>query len=374
MDEFTVHEPAAALDPAWPIDLTKEDNTRYYMQVSKKTGVLRLRGVLLVAMLLFTAGMAALFIYEWVALGLVDWLSIGLSVALLAASLGIWWIVPVRMRRMAERAYDEAVESGYSYAGVVRVKADRIEKESVQGTNTLLLNGRTLFMETPEMMVFTTAGRPAIVLPARYLTDEAATALRAAADKLPYRNRVFLGRVRPGGEIPTPTAVPPHTVLWEREIHYEPSEMEGIYRHAVVTRFTRNLPTQAILCVLCAVSVGLEETTIFKVVGGFLFMFAVTTALSLWLPLRRAKGMAQMADALSRTASVKLTDRGVWVSHANSGFVLLPWRVVDHVIDRDSYVEITRKKQSVRIPKRCIEDIAAFDSMITSVRKTTSSK
>ncbi len=375
MDDFTVQEPVSASpEQAWQTDLTREENTRYYMQISKRNGLMRLRGVLLIAMVLFSVLMGAMFLYEWLVLQYSDWPYIILTGVLLAVSLGIWWLVPVRMKRTAEKAYDEAIACGYSYAGVVRIKSDSIEKESEQGINTVPLNGYTVFMETPEMMFFSCSGRPAIVLPARYLTPEAATAFRSAADKLPYRNRVFLGRVRPQGIRPVPTETLPSTVLWERSIRYESAEMEAMLRHTVTTRFMRNLPMQALLCVAGTVGLGVEQPHIIEMAGGFLLMFLVITAFTLWMPLRRAKAMAYMANTDARTASVKITDRGVWVSHPNSGFVLLPWNVVEHVVDRDTYVDITRKTQSIRIPKRCIEDFAAFDAMISDVWKKTNSK
>ncbi len=375
MEEFNVQEPVTeTLDPSWQTDLSRDEYSRYYSVFAKLTGPLRLSRVLLVVALLFAVAMGAILVYEWVALQLVDWLSVGITAVLTVGSLALWWYAPRHVRRTAEKQYDRMIDGGYSFAGSVRVRGDRVEKENAQGRTVLPLSARTLFIETPEMMVFYMAGRPAIVLPARYLTAEAATALRQAADKLPYRNRRFLGRVQPQGETPVSIALPPQTTLWESDIRYEPQEMEGLLRFNVMTNYVRRLPLQAVLCMLCAVGIGLDNVDIVKVIGSFLVLFALLTLFNLVMPLRRTKMMAQMAEAAARTVSIKLTDRGVWLSSPNSGFVVLPWGVIEHIINRDTFVEITYKVQSIRIPKRYIEDFSAFDALISTHWKKTDSK
>ncbi len=375
MDEFTIKEPANA--PAareMPTDLTKEEYSRFYVEFAKITGPLRLRKVLLTVALLFAAAMAALLIYEWVALHVFDPVSTVLSLVLTLVAVALWGVVPYVVKRHAQKQYDQAIDGGYCYAGVVRICGDRVEKQTAQGTTAVELNARALFIETPEMMVFYTAGQPSIVLPARYLTPEAATALREAADKLPYRNRRFGGRVVPGGELPAPAVETPQVVLWEREMQYDTDEMVSLFRLSVKTNFLRRLPMLTMLCLCFSLLYISDGMSLAQLLVAFLLMFAALLLFNLLLPLRRAKGMAQMADARMRTVTVKLTDRGVWVKAYTNGFSVLAWSTVEHVINRDSYVEITRKWQSVRIPKRYIDDLAAFDTLISGVWKKTNSK
>ncbi len=373
MDDFR-KDVAAPQPNEWAVDLTREEYIRFNALLSKLSGPLKLHKIQLIITLAFFAGLLALCIYEWVALQYVDWLLIAVGTVLLLASFGIWWYIPRHARKAAAKAYDETIEGGYHYAGIVRLRGNTVEKENDQGCNPIVLDERTLFIETPDMLVFITTGRHSIVLPARYLTAEAATALRQAADKLPYRNRRFIGRIEPLGEQPTPAPAVEPTVLWKADIRYEPQEMTEWLRHVVKMNFIQRLPLHAIICLLAAIYFGVDANSLVMTIGTFLGFFALMLLFNLVLPHRNAKLQATMMDAASRMFTIQLNDRGVWFRGAQRGLTVLPWTAIEHVINRETFVEIIRGRQSIRIPKRYIEDISAFDTLISTVWKKTAGK
>ncbi len=377
MEEFRVTPPAEEPTPAqnaWAIDLTREEYIRYYTLFSKLSGPLRMQTVQLIISLVFAAILAAFCVIDLMQTGGVDWLFVLLGGVLLLASLFLWWYAPRHVRRAAAKAYDETLAGGYCYAGTLRVRDDRVEKENAQGIHTVHLNGGTLFIENPEMMVFLTANRRSIVIPARYLTAEAASVIRAAADKLPYRNRRFLGRVVPQGQTPDAACPPEDTVLWEQTVRYEPEELADLIRHNVTQNYMKRLPFFSVTSVMFGVAVGWNGDSILPCIGFFLLFFGLTTLFNLVMPRSRARLIAAQADIAGRTVAIKLTDRGVWMTDPNKGFAVLPWSVLEHVVDRDTFVEISRGPQSIRIPKRYIDNLSAFDTLISTYWKKTNSK
>lgn len=378
MDEFQTTQPAEQTNVPtneWAIDLTREEYIRYYTLFSKISGPLRMQTVQLVLSIVFAAVVAAFCVIDFMQTGGIDWVFALVGGVLMLASFGLWLYAPRHVRRVAAKAYDETLAGGYCYAGILRVRDDRIEKENIQGIHTVHLGVGTLFIENPEMMVFLTANRRSIVIPARYLTAEAASVIRAAADKLPYRNRRFLGRVVPKGEIPSPACPPEDIVLWEKTVRYEPDELADLIRYNATQHYMKRLPLHSITSVLFGTALGWNDgENLLPCIGWFLFFFAMTALTNLVLPRRRASMLAAQADIAGRTVTVKLTDRGVWMTDPNKGFAVIPWTAIEHVVDRDTFVEITRGGQSIRIPKRYIDDLSAFDTLICTYWKKTKSK
>lgn len=377
MNEIHTTPPVEQPTPAneWMIDLTREEYIRYYTLFSKLSGPLRLQNFQMIVTVVFCALLIGFCVFDFLQTGAVDWLFAVIGGVLLLASFGLWWYAPRHVRKAAAKAYDETLAGGYCYAGTLRVRDDRIEKENAQGIHTIHLNGGTLFIENPEMMVFLTANRRSIVIPARYLTAEAAATIRSAADKLPYRNRRFMGRVEPKGETPVSVCPPADTVLWEKSVRYEPDELAALIRHNTTQSFIKRLPFHSVMSVMIGVGLGWDGSeNILPCIAYFLLFFALTAVFNLVMPRRRAVAIAAGADIAARTVEIKLTDRGVWMTDPNKGFAVLPWGVIEHVIDRDTFVEITRGGQSIRIPKRYIDDFSAFDTLVCTYWKKTKSK
>lgn len=369
MEEFHTPDTAPQIPSEWAVDLTREEYVDYYLLFSKLSGPFRLRHIQLIASAVMFVALTALTVYEWTLYQTVDWLTMALGSVLLLFSLGLWWFVPVHLRRTARRVYDETLDGGYSYYGTLRVSEGAVEKENAQGVNRIRLDGGTLFVENAQMMVFITVGRRAIVLPARCMSAEAAAAVRRAADKLPYRNRRFIARIQPRGEAPIPVAVEQPTVVWEKEVRYEPQELAELMRHTATQNYLKQLPTYSLLSMVCAVTIGWDGESLTSCIGAFLLFLGLMTVFNLVSPRRRARVAAENASIGARTVNIRLTERGVWMTDHNSGFTVLPWSAVQHVINRDDFVEITRGRQTMRIPKRYIDDIDAFDTLISTYWK-----
>jgi hypothetical protein len=377
MDEFRHSEPVEEIPAVneWEIDLTREEYIRYYTLFSKLSGPLRMQNVQLIVSLVFCVVLIGFCVIDFMQTGVVDWLFAGIGGVLLLASFFLWWYAPHHVRRAAAKAYDETLAGGYCYRGTLRVRDDRVEKENEQGIHTVKLGSTTLFIENPDMMVFLTANRRSIVIPARYLTAEAASAVREAAEKLPYRNRRYLGRVEPKGETPAHVCLPEDTVLWEQSVRYEPDELADLIRYNATQNFLKRLPFHSVMSVLFGVGLGWDgSTNMLPCIGWFIGFFALTTVFNLVMPRRRAQFIAAQADIAARTVDIKLTERGVWMTDPNKGFAVIPWTAIEHVIDRDTFVEITRGVQSIRIPKRQIADFSAFDALIRTYWKKTKSR
>ena len=369
MEEFRTPDTAPQTDPVWTVDLTREEYVKYTIQLFKIRGPLRLRNLQLILTLVMFAALVALTAYEWACFGTIDWTTLLAGFGLLLLSFGLWWFVPWHMRRNARKAYDETIAGGYCFQGLLRVREDCIEKENAQGVSRISLDGGTVFFESADMMAFMTVGRRAIVLPARCMTDESASRVRQAADKLPYRNRRFIARIQPRGEVPLPIEAVEPTVVWEKEVRYETEEFAALMRHTVTQNYMKQLPMYSLLSMLCAVSFGWDGENILSCVGTFLFVLGLVTLFNLVTPLRRVRFAAANTATKARTVNIRLTDRGIWMTDPNRGFAVIPWSAIEHVIDRDTFVEITRGRQTVHIPKRYIDDLSAFDALVCTYWK-----
>ena len=160
------------------------------------------------------------------------------AVLVLIPALIIWLYAPYHLRREAEKQYDRSVGAGMDYCGQLIVHPDRIEKVGFAVTACLHIDERMRFIENADMMVVLSMNTPAIVLPARCLTDEMARAVRQAMEQLPTRNRLFHGRVQPQGEVvapPAPKQKPEE--LWVNTFTYTAEEYTVVMKGIIQQHF-----------------------------------------------------------------------------------------------------------------------------------------
>lgn len=346
------------------VDLTREEYIGYHLLLTRISSPVSMRAVQVLLSLLCGAALLLTGIYSWLAREAVEWDILALSAAVLVLTVISRIAAPARMKKRAGALYDESIDSGYSYYGYLQVYPDRIEKVGKEFTTTIPVQEDTLFVESPEYMVWINREQRAIVLPARCMTAQAAADVRRAADRLPARNRRFFGRLAAQGQPAQPPQEIAYTVLWEQTLEYTPEEYRAQMRYMATQRYRRRLPMLGIISAAMGLLLGWSDTAIWPCVPWFLAIFAVLTLLNWGIPLRR---YAAAADALPRQA------RQLWVSFSDRGmrmrqdtrYATIPWRAFNHIIDRGDYVELLRREQSVRIPKRCIDDLPAFDAMIT---------
>ncbi len=348
---------------AFPADLNREEYIAYYMLSARTVGPLRGRKFQLISTgILFFILLSAL-LYGWLELGMMDWLTLGLTVVLGAVSLLLWFLIPLRFRRQAERFYDEQVAVGYSYYGTVQVCPTEIVKVGEEMTSTIPLNGNALFIEDRDMLVWISRQGRAIVLPARCMTAESAAMVRAAADRLPTSNRRFISRLQPLGQIPSPPAPVEDPVVWEKQVVYTPAEFAALAKSRVVSQYWRRLPMLATLSLLLAVMFGWSDTSFVPGMLAFLTAMAVLTVFRLVLPYTRVPRDPDAVPERLRTVQVIFSQRGVKLRDGDN-FAAVPWSSVEHVYDRGDYAEVLYHGQGLRIPKREIDDLEGFNALL----------
>ena len=359
--------------PHWYVDLNREDFVRFRMLLARVNGPLRLRVPTLVMALICCATMVALAIEEWYVAGMDGApdpvLLVGALLVLVPAAI-VWWYIPAKMRKTAGEQYDRAVNSGMNYCGRLTVCPEFIEKAGDTATAHVRLDERVLFIESAEMMVFTTASSPALVLPARCLTQEMVAAIHAATEHLSPRNRRFIARIAPMGQVVTapPPAVKPEE-LFVTTFTYSPEEYAKLLRELLIRNFWRASPITAVTATCGAVLFGYDQQNLLMTVVYFLIIAAILTTVNLLLPLSRVKGQSEALSPHQRTVQVRMDTLALRIKGQTGSESFVLWCDVDHVYDKDEFVEIVHDKHgTLHIPKRAIEDLTAFEAVLNRCR------
>ena len=365
-------------DPQWLVDLTREEYVAFRYLQAKVNGPLRLRAMWMVVTTLFCVISLVIALSEWYAAGFAgypDPVLLAASVLVLLPMFYIWLYLPRKIKKSAAAQYDRSVSAGMSFTGRLTVGETYVEKAGPSATANIPMDERTLFIESGEMMAFINAASPALVLPARCLTEEMAAAVRGAADRLPLRNRKFIARVVTQGHVVTamPEAVTPEEV-WVSTFTYTVEEYTALTRGLITAHYWRMAPINAIYAALLAVLTGwntddFTNETLMSCGVGFLFFFGLMTLFNLVLPLSRSKRQADMLTAHDLTMQVRLDTLALRIKAQKSSETFVLWCDVDHVYDKGDFVEIVHNKRgTLQIPKRAIEDIDAFESALNRCR------
>ena len=248
----------------WPVDLTREEFLGYQKLLGRSTGFMQGKTLQIVLSTVLCVYLLVLFGYLAIRRQEYDFLLLAAAVVTAAVDLVFWFVLPARRRKAAIALYDENVAAGYSYYGMLQVFPDRVEKAGDEMTTAIPTTPDSLFIESPEYMVWLNREQRAIVLPARCMTAEAAAAVRAAADRLPPRNRRFFGRLQPRGEQPLPPEKVPLTVLWEQTIDYTGEEYTALLRSTTVNNYRRQLPMLSFNSLLIALLITFTGGRLFR--------------------------------------------------------------------------------------------------------------
>ena len=96
---------------------------------------------------------------------------------------------------------------------------------------------------------------------------------------------------------------------------------------------------------------------------------AVLILFNLVLPLRRVKTQSDSLSAHDLTMQVRMDTMALRVKLPKGGENWVLWCDVDHVYEREDFVEIVHNKNaSLYIPKRVIDDLPALDAVIKRCR------
>lgn len=378
MDNNEIFETTPAMEESsaakWYVDLNREEFVAFHMLTARFFGPLRQRiPTLLVSALSFLM-LAGYAVFEWGSksfVGSPDPVLVVGALLVLIPSLFVTVYVPHRLSRNAAKQYDRSMEAGMDFCGELIVYPDCIEKVGQTTTGHVRLDERTLFIETAEMMVITMVGSPAIVLPARCMTDEMAAAVRGAMDRIPARNRRFIARLQCRGEVvAAPQAAAKPEELWVNTFTYSPEEYTIVLRGIIHQHFWRLSPLLALVSVMGAFAFGYNGESLLPCIGYFVAFMAVLILMNLVLPLRRVKRQAEALSPHDLTMQVRLDTMAVRTKLPKGGENWVLWCDVDHVYERDEFVEIVHNKRaSLFIPKRCIDDLSVLDAVIKRCRK-----
>lgn len=359
---------------SFPVDLTREEYLQFAYLQGNRYNPKRQKGICLGVSLVCVVLLVALLVMDWVTLHTVDPLLVAAIPFVLIPTAYVLWILPPLLRRRAGKAYDKAVGAGRHFFGEVRLYPDRVEKDTAYGCVKIPLHGHSFFVETPELMAFVSRFAPAIILPARCMTDTAAAAARKAADRLPITNRRFLGRLQPQAQpVPVPPQTPPLPVLWECTFTYTGDELVEMSRRILLARFWRMAPFYALFSLLLSVSLYVTGTEfqLVPLIAVFLLLFGLLVVVNLVLPLARLRRTADLVPREDRTKRLYIDELGVHTYADLTGDSLLAWKEQEiHIYDKEPFAEIAVKNQTaLYLPKRCIEDVDAFNAVIAQCRK-----
>lgn len=358
----------------WIVDLNREEFVAFRLLLARVNGPLRMRIPTLLVSIGCCLLMVGIAIEEWWMAGWQGYPDpVMLCCALLVLLPGFytWFYVPAKMKKTAGRQYDRSISAGMLYCGRLTVTPDYVEKAGATATAHIRLDDRTLFVESAEMMAFVTAGSPALVLPARCLTEEMATAVRKAADNLPAHCRRFIARVVPGGETVRWQETPQPEEVWVSTYTYTEEEYVTVLRGLITQHYWRTAPMTVTTATCGALLFGWDGETMIKCIPFFLVILAALTLFNLVLPLSRVKRQVATLSAHDLTMQVRMDTLALRLKMPKGGENWVLWCDVDHVYDKENFVEFVHDKSStLHIPKRVIPDMAAFESALNRCRGT----
>lgn len=363
--------PTTAVQP-WYVDLKKEEYVAYRMLAARLIGPLRQRIPTLIMSLICCGIFSGYGLYEWWK----GWvpspdpvLMVGALVALVPAVIMCGY-VPFRLRRDAAKQYDRSVQAGVSYYGELAVYPDCVEKIGQTLTATIRLDERTLFIETAEMMVITAPGSPAIILPARCLTESMARSVRQAMERIPANHRRFIARTHALGEPvvkPEPKEKPEE--LWVNTFTYNAAEYATVLKGLLQQHFWRMAPLLVLVSMMASFAFGYDGKSLLPCVGFFIVFMGTLVIFNLVLPLSRVKRQAEALSPHDLTVQVRIDTMGLYIKLPHGAENLVLWCDVDHVYEREDFVEVVHnKRSSLYIPKRVIDDLPALDAIIQRCR------
>lgn len=375
MEEKEMFETVAEDTPIVPptyVDLTRDEFVAFRMLTARVLGPMRLKIPTLLMAVVCSAMLGVYAMYEWLS-GVVSTpdpvLLVG-AVLTLVPALIVWVYLPHKLKVDAGKQYDRSVQAGVDYCGELVISPEFVEKVGGSLTAHIRLGERSLFIETPEMMVLAAPGVPSIVLPARCLTDAVAQQVRQAVEGMPPRNRRFFGRVIPRGEVVTPPPAKAKPVeKWVTTFTYTAEEYATVLRGIIQQHFWRMAPLLTLVSVMGSLAFGYTGESLVPCIGYFIAFMAVLLLFNLVLPLRRVKAQCAELSPHDRTMQVRMDTMCIRAKLPKGGETMVLWCDVEHVYEREDFVEIVHNKHaSLFIPKRCVEDLQALDTVIQQCR------
>lgn len=363
---------------AFGADLTKEEFIAFSLTAGRDPRRTRqMRSLSAVSTGLMTV-MCLYFIYDaWRFSGEFDWQTFALLVLVLLLGLFSLFGAPQLFRRRAAVQYEQSRRMGYSYHGVVRVYARRIEKETADRLTVIPLNRETRFLEREDVMALAQPGQPSLILFARYLNEDAARCVRdTVMANIPPENCQLLSRLRPAAEGLMPPPVfeqkeeePPQRFI----LSYTEEEYYQLTKEMLYTTLSRQLPLLSGGALVCGVILWLASADPVMGAGTCAALLLLIYLTRVLLPLRRAKAAAQRDGEQGTQIILSVTKREILLSVIEGQPVTLPWQAITRAVSEPDYIRLyAEKQQAVVIPKRCLADVDEFCRMVDAYMEVAS--
>ena len=355
----------------FPVDLSREEYIRFNLRVAEHRSLMRFRKVYAVlggAIMLLTLFLMVLDFIEKRPFDITLLiLLLFVAITVLVLVLG----VPNFVRHQTGKHFDKEMLDGKTYFGVVRVFADRMEKQCRGHTAVVPYTDFTAFLEYEDMMVFLNR-HGSFVFPARCVTAADADVLRAVSKKTPRERRLLYAKMV--GKAETRMEMPlfgnkeaeDARVLVEVRADYTAQEIYEMFLHSNTRAYTRWLPLFSAASLVVGVVLGFDGGPLWMA-GLFVAFFLFFAAVNLWLPRARMRARMRVARAPEALFIFRFTENGMMVS-ANGGadFVTYPWTVLVRAVERPAWLEFHTNSSVFEVPKRCVTDIERLREVVNT--------
>lgn len=360
-------ETVGFLPLSFGIDLDKAEYVRFFSQMRMFDARYRMKVWLgstvttgFMCLLFFTVDASA----ESLKSPMTLWL---LGLTALAAFI-TWVVLPLSSKWQAARQFATARENGTDFFGVVTLSEEGIKKETTGGTVELSFSDGVMFFETAEMQVFYAPGKRAIVLPARCMTKQNADTVRVAAARLttplPTRGGERLLAER---DEPLPAELPAQDApLFSVRICYRENERRVLAREICRRLADGYILPYALTAFAVALVLGITDTFSSAVIG---FWITVILLFGI-LFLRVRQHYRNIMDSDTAGYTLSLTDNAIIADGGKeNGRLVLPWKKLRHAVEGEDAVEFYDRRHYLYLPRRCIEDMDAFRTLVERCRK-----
>lgn len=364
MDEqIEIIEPTV---PRYPVDITEEEFIRFSKTVAKYFGALRTRTPMLVCFIVYMALIIFLAASELADTGTLSWPMILMSIVAIVSALPALIINPIKVKKSAKAGYHANEENGYY--GEIYFENGEIVKDVGYKQTRMPLSEQTLYIETADFMAFCAArgNAASIVIPARCVTEEMASAIRKEVFRPEHRlqrrvvKRMIAGAVAPIAQRAMCFAP---TVLYETSFTYTPEELADIITYTARQNYVKQLPS----LLMTAMLLGAVMVLMMENVWAFVVAVPAVFLLSLLISSLNAAAAAKRTDQMPPARiAVTITDRGIDQETVPAGRAAsVKWRGVMRATEAETYVEFAMNGgMLLRIPKREIDDMDAFRAIV----------
>ena len=347
-----------------PVDLNEQEYLDFNMTIARKMGALRTQKPMLFLFAVYLTVDVISLIKEFADTGHVSWTLLVIATVTLACGGLMLTVMPRRIRNTAKTNFAAGNQNGYY--GELTVTPYAVMKNIGDETITVPLDEHSIYIEDKGFMAFTAQGQSrSIVLPARCVTPQLATAIREAvfAPTVRIQRRVFarMNAVAPA-PIPRRDFLAPPRTLYTLDFTYTEKEAAKLFRDVAMKQYFQSLPTVSAMAIMAGLLLAILQEQVFwfpLVSLGIIFGY-------LLILLLQARSRSKNPGATENRTHLTLTDRGVELRISPGGQrMAFGWQGVERAVEREECVEFFYSGNNLlRIPKRAIDDFEEFKQVV----------